>query len=193
MSIRLLKNESPLLQSEHPLLQGEPPPSNNPLLQSEPSLHYRVSFHNFSKSHYGWEIKNNMHIHCSVAAGSGLGRSQMYTIQVHPFEKQQVDWIPSYLTEGEGAGALGWRGTGLALHIISHGPGRAEIHSTPASFVWHIEYNCTLDGSVRTAYTWIFSCRAQDKSSMAHLGTYTTSALGAEKGCHEISKEMSSL
>jgi hypothetical protein len=28
--------------------------------------------------------------------------------------------------------------------MIPHGPGRAELHSTPASFAWHIEHNCTL-------------------------------------------------
>jgi hypothetical protein len=45
--------------------------------------------------------------------------------------------------------------------MIPHGPGRAKLHSTPASLKWHIEHSCTLDGSVRTNYTQLFSCRAQ--------------------------------
>jgi hypothetical protein len=102
----------------------------------------------------GWEIKNNIHVHCSVAAGS-----RMYTIQVHPSWKLQVDWIPSGLTE---RGRVPWvEGDRSPLHIISHGPGRIELHSTPASFVWHIDHDCTLDRSVRTGYTRIFSCRTQ--------------------------------
>ncbi len=28
--------------------------------------------------------------------------------------------------------------------MIPHGPGRAELHRTQASFGWHIEHNCTL-------------------------------------------------
>jgi hypothetical protein len=59
----------------------------------------------------GWEIKNNMNIHCLVATGSGLGRSRMYTIQVHPSWKLQVDWTP--LAWLGGGRCPGWRGTGL--------------------------------------------------------------------------------
>jgi hypothetical protein len=52
----------------------------------------------------GWEIKNNFYVHCSLAAGSGLGRLRMFTIQVHPSWKLQVDRIPSGsgLTEERG-------------------------------------------------------------------------------------------
>jgi hypothetical protein len=35
--------------------------------------------------------------------------------------------------------------------MIPHEPGWAEIHSTPVSFAWYIEHNCTLDGLVITA------------------------------------------
>ncbi len=102
----------------------------------------------------GRQINNNFHIHCSVVACSVLGHSRMYTIQVHPSWKLQVDWIPSSLTGG--MGALGGGG-----HIIPHGQCRVVFHSTPASFVWHIGHKCTLDGSVRTACTQHFFCRVQ--------------------------------
>ncbi len=45
--------------------------------------------------------------------------------------------------------ALGGGGRSL-LHMVPHGSGRAEIHSTPTSFAQNIEPNCTLDGSVMT-------------------------------------------
>ncbi len=45
------------------------------------------------------------------------------------------------------------------LHMIPHGPGRGELHSTTTSFAWHIEHNCTFDRLVRTTYTRIFACR----------------------------------
>jgi hypothetical protein len=50
------------------------------------------------------------------------------------------------------------KGDRTLLHMIPHGPGRTELHSTPTSFAWHIEHNCTLDESVRTAYTQTFHC-----------------------------------
>ncbi len=75
----------------------------------------------------------------------------MCTIQVHPSWKLQVDWICSGLAGGEWVPCA--EGAMSLLHMISHGPGRAELHSTPASFAWHIEHNCTLDRSVRSACT----------------------------------------
>jgi hypothetical protein len=43
-------------------------------------------------------------------------------------------------------GGPGWRGTVLVPHSSTWAR-QAELHSTPASFVWHIAHNCTLDGS----------------------------------------------
>ncbi len=54
---------------------------------------------------------------------------------------------------------LGWtRGTSL-LHMIPHRAGlsRDPLYSTPASFVQHIEHNCTLKGSDMTRCTLDFS------------------------------------
>jgi hypothetical protein len=48
----------------------------------------------------GRETKNNIHVHCSIAAGSGLSHLQMYTIQVNSSWNLQADWILSGLTEG---------------------------------------------------------------------------------------------
>ncbi len=83
-------------------------------------------------------VGHNMYIHYPVDADPGLGCSQIpwvCTIQVHPSWRLQVDWICSGLAGGvwvpwvEGGRSL--------LQMILHGPGLAEIHSTPASFAWH--------------------------------------------------------
>ncbi len=48
--------------------------------------------------------------------------------------------------------------------------GQSSTVHTPASFLWHIEHNCTLDGSGRTAYTQIFPWRAQFFFSLIVFG-----------------------
>ncbi len=107
-------------------------------------------------------------IDCSAFADHRFGCSQtllVCTIQVHPSARLLVDWIWSGL--GGGGGWLGRRGVsglgGGGAHLHSTwfhtGLGWAEIHCTPASFVQHIEHNCTLNRSDVTCCTPDFFCR----------------------------------
>ncbi len=126
----------------------------------------------------GWEIKNNMYVQYPVVSDPGLGCSRipwMWTIQVHPSWSLLVDWICSALAGGlyvpwvEGGRSL--------LQMIPDEPGWAEIHSTPVSFAWHIEHNCTLGGSVMTRCTpdFLLSCthRAHPKVFSIVFCTYS--------------------
>ncbi len=112
----------------------------------------------------GWEIKNIVHRHYPVAADHAPGCSRIpwiCTIQVHPSWRLQADWICSDLA---GGGWVPWvEGGRSLLNMIPYGPGWAGIHSTPASFAWHITLSKTahlMDWSW-TLYTQLPPCWAQ--------------------------------
>ncbi len=82
-------------------------------------------FRGCSKRQYSrWKIKNNMHIHCPIAAGSGLGCSWVSTTLSRFILLWSCKQTESPVAREEGGGRVPWVEGGRSLFIM----GQAGLH-----------------------------------------------------------------